>query len=266
MEWQYDNWNPTNDDVLVASYPKTGTTWMTAIVKNIIYRDSAEKLEMTKSISFLYSYLEQGIPLKYEVMEKLPWKRKIWGTHLPAPLVNMEKLKKNGCKIIYMVRNPKDQAVSWFHFCQKDPFIKSMEGYSENWDEFFNGYISGKQANCAKEGEWYPDHILSWYPYRNDDNVMFMAYEDLKKNTAVEVKKLCDFLNVKRSHDEILSIVKETSFDQMQTEAYGLNKSYFFRKGRVGEWKRRFTVLQSEQMDEKIEEKFSGTDIKFTYV
>ena len=35
----------------------------------------------------------------YEIMLKLPWKRKIWGTHLPAPLINMERLKKNGCKV-----------------------------------------------------------------------------------------------------------------------------------------------------------------------
>ena len=33
----------------------------------------------------------------------------------------------------------------------------------------------------SKEGEWYPDHILSWYPYRNDDNVLFLMYEEMKK-------------------------------------------------------------------------------------
>ena len=32
-----------------------------------------------------------------------------------------------------------------------------------------------------KEGEWYPDHILSWYPYRDQENVLFVMYEDLKK-------------------------------------------------------------------------------------
>ena len=31
-----------------------------------------------------------------------------------------------------------------------------------------------------KPGEWYPDHILSWYSHRNDKTVYFVAYEDLK--------------------------------------------------------------------------------------
>ncbi|CAK8681052.1 unnamed protein product [Clavelina lepadiformis] len=94
IKWQHDNWNPSKDDVLIASFPKTGTTWLTAIVKNLIYNDDVEMMKLTKSITFLYSYLERGLPLKFEIMEKLPWKRKIWGTHLPAPLINMERLKK----------------------------------------------------------------------------------------------------------------------------------------------------------------------------
>ena len=34
---------------------------------------------------------------------------------------------------------------------------------------------------CDKPGDWYPDHILSWYQYRDNKNVYFIFYEDMKK-------------------------------------------------------------------------------------
>ena len=33
----------------------------------------------------------------------------------------------------------------------------------------------------VKDEEWYPEHILSWYPHRDNKSVYFVAYEDLKK-------------------------------------------------------------------------------------
>lgn len=37
IEWAYDNWSPNKGDFLVASYPKTGTTWLREVVRQINY-------------------------------------------------------------------------------------------------------------------------------------------------------------------------------------------------------------------------------------
>ncbi|CAK8681091.1 unnamed protein product [Clavelina lepadiformis] len=269
VEWQYDNWTPTDKDVLVASYPKTGTTWTTQIVKSVIYKDDENMMALMKVITPNISYLESGTPKNYDIMLKLPWKRKIWGTHLPAPLINMERLKKNRCKIIYVMRNPKDQVVSWFNMNKNMPFNKTEEmakHFPAEWNAFFETLVNGKQPVHSKEGEWYPDHILSWYPYRNDDNVLFLMYEEMKKDPAKEIKKIADFLGVKRSDEEIGELVEATSFQSMKKEASKpMSQMSFFRKGKVADWKNQLTVAQSELMDEKFNEKLSGIDIKFTY-
>ncbi|XP_076813617.1 sulfotransferase 1C2-like [Clavelina lepadiformis] len=269
VEWQYNNWQPSEKDVLVASFPKTGTTWMSQIVKHIIYKDNEETLKMAKVLTANNTYLESGTPLNYEVMEKLPWERKIWGTHNPANLINMNRLMENKCKIIYVMRNPKDQFVSWYNMCMTFPHRKAeamAKLYPSDWNDFFQVYINGKQPMSDKEGEWYPDHILSWYPYRDQENVLFVMYEDLKKNPATEIGKIAKFVGVNRSDTEIDEIVEATSFESMKRDASNIhNQLSFFRKGQVGSWKNHFTVAQSELMDQKFREKISGTDITFTY-
>ena len=44
-----------------------------------------------------------------------------------------------------------------------------------------------------KPGEWYPEHILSWYPHRDNKTVYFVFYEDMKKvsRTSKELKCYC---------------------------------------------------------------------------
>ncbi|XP_076811758.1 sulfotransferase 1C2-like [Clavelina lepadiformis] len=124
------------------------------------------------------------------------------------------------------------------------------EYYPKDWNIFCKLSISGKQPVHLKEGEWYPDHILSWYPYRNDDNVLFLMYEEIKK----------------RSDEEINQIAEATSFENMKKKGVQLLSNVnFFRKGQIADWKNHFTVAQSELIDEKFNEKLSGIDIKFSY-
>lgn len=41
----------------------------------------------------------------------------------------------------------------------------------------------------------YFDHLLSWYAHRNNPNVLFVTYEELKKDTAGWILKLADFFS-----------------------------------------------------------------------
>ncbi|XP_076813618.1 sulfotransferase 1C3-like [Clavelina lepadiformis] len=227
-EWQYANWYPTVNDVLIASYPKTGTTWLTQIVKKVIYMNDTAQMAVANAVTQLHSYLENASEITFEVMQKLPWKRLIWETHYPAPIVNMDRVKKTSCKVIYIVRNPKDQLVSWFHMSQRIPTHRMApinSYYPADWVSFFDFFINGKQPNYARKNEWYPDHILSWYAYRNEKNVLFVMYEDLKEDPAKEIRKIANFLGVERSYEEIEKIVEATSFQTMKEEASPLTSS-----------------------------------------
>uniref|UniRef100_H2Z3S2 Sulfotransferase n=1 Tax=Ciona savignyi TaxID=51511 RepID=H2Z3S2_CIOSA len=266
-KWVYENWTPRKDDVLVASFRKTGTTWMRRILSYIFYKDEPNLLGLCKTLTMPHIYLETGFEWKFDFLDNLPLSRRILATHLPAELVNLEKIRNVGTKVIYMIRNPKDQAVSWCHFAPRTSNCSDAlsEMYPKDWNNFLRSYMAGEQLLVSKRGEWYPDHILSWHN-RHEENVMLVHYEVLKREFKPTIKRVADFLSTKLSDDDLERIERETSFDSMKIQAqHDERKCNMYRRGMVGDWKNHFTVAQSEQMDSLIANKLAGTDINFVY-
>ncbi|XP_078486766.1 sulfotransferase 1C2-like isoform X2 [Ciona intestinalis] len=232
VDFAYNDWKPWENDIVVSSYPKTEA--------------------------------------KYELWEKLPWKRRILGTHMSAGMMNLKRLRNSGVKIIYVMRNPKDQMVSMFNMSKNLPFPRENELVRSVLPSDFNDYVQaaldGKQNMFVKKGEGYLDHILTWYAHRNDDNVLLVQYEDMKQNPAPEILKVAKFLGVNMSEDQADKIAAMTSFEATKARMQNLTVvKDFFNKGTVGKWKNHFTVALSERVDQQVEEKLAGTDIKFKY-
>nr|CAB3266700.1 sulfotransferase 1C2-like [Phallusia mammillata] len=269
----YDQMEINESDILIASYPKTGTTWVVSIVHQILYGDNPADLEKYSALQFCFHYLEFGAVCKYEVFKKISFPRQVFATHLPEPLVNMKKFKANGAKLIYVIRNPKDQAVSWRHFAKGFAFAKSefwKPLLPEDEKEFYDVYLAGNQYAFAKKGEGYLECIKEWYKHKNDENVLFLVYEEMKKNPHNEIKKIADFIGKPLSDEQLNNVVEKTSFASMKKESEKTapdnnEGAQFFRKGQIGDWKNHLTVAQSELIDRKVKEILGDTDIQFIY-
>jgi hypothetical protein len=61
-------------------------------------------------------------------------------THLPYRCLPKEH-RENGGKVIHIIRNPKDVAVSAFYHYTKDKFV--LEYHSAVWEEFLDDFIRG---------------------------------------------------------------------------------------------------------------------------
>ena len=64
---------------------------------------------------------------------------------------------KSPAKYIYVMRNPKDTAVSLFHHTRAYPSYQ----YDGDWDDFFERFMSGN----VDHGYWF-DHVLQWWKHR----------------------------------------------------------------------------------------------------
>ena len=63
-------------------------------------------------------------------------------------------------------------------------------------------YLEGK----LEFGDYF-DHLLSWWPHRNDKNVLIMKYEDMKKDLKSSVTTIASFLGRNLSPEVITKIV-----------------------------------------------------------
>ncbi|CAM6031280.1 unnamed protein product [Sphagnum compactum] len=112
---------------------------------------------------------------------------------------------------------------------------------------------------------------------RNDSNLLFLKYEDMKEDLPSIIVKCAEFLNtgVTLNDDQIQEICDHLKFDKMQKNpAVNLepiigkqeeSPGKFIRKGQIGDWKNYMNDKISNQFDEWIDKKFSNTGLVFKY-
>ncbi|GMT33475.1 hypothetical protein PFISCL1PPCAC_24772, partial [Pristionchus fissidentatus] len=265
------------DDVVIASYPKSGTTWASEVLSAIAHEGNTELL---KSIR-----MDERVPW-IELDDKTWWikmfyvwknalfagpvsspKKRISFTHLPLELLP-RSIQEGKCKLLYIARNPKDQAVSYFHFHRMARFLGMQT--DTTWSEFLTLFCSGF-LYC---GSWF-EHVLGyWKLAKKNPQVKFICYEDMKKDLMGEMKGLEEFVGVSLTDEQRQKVVEHCSFDSMKDNKMAnrdgvmlLNEkiSKFMRKGVVGDWKNYFTITQSEEFDKLYTEKMKETGLNFEF-
>ncbi|XP_068117219.1 sulfotransferase 1B1-like isoform X2 [Hyperolius riggenbachi] len=253
------------DDVLIATYPKAGTTWTSEILDMIYCEGDSEKC-LRNDMYFRVPYLEfcvPGLPSGIQLLEAAPSPRLV-KTHLPIHMMP-ESFWEKKTKVIYVARNAKDVAVSYFFFHK---LVKSLPDAGP-WDTFLNNYMNGH----VFYGSWH-DHVKGWWEKRHEYNVLYLFYEDMKENPQREIQKILHYLDRHLSDDIVEKIAQHTSFEKMKnndtvnfknlpSDLINHSSSSFMRKGVAGDWKNHFTVAQNEKFDEDYERKMSTTDLHF---
>ncbi|XP_004627673.2 sulfotransferase 6B1 [Octodon degus] len=243
-----DTFEARSDDIVLASYPKCGSNWILHIVNEIIFTVSKKRCEYPE-----FPVLECGDSEKYERMKQFPSPR-ILTTHLHYDKLP-QSIFKNKAKILVMFRNPKDTAVSFFHFHNDVPDIPSYA----SWDEFLKQFMKGQVSWGS-----YFDFAINWSKHLDEENVKFILYEDLKEDLATGIKQIAEFFKFSLTGEQIQTISAQSTFSAMREksqETHGAVGPFLFRKGEVGDWKNLFSEAQNQEMDAKFKECLEGTSL-----
>lgn len=259
------------DDIFIATYPKTGTHWINEIVY-MVMKEAAEYDTNPKE----QSMLEWQTP---ESLASLPSPRVLNGHMLPYHLPKQVVPKK--VKVIHVMRNPKDVAVSFFNFSKNLPLIlpamdnKPFETFSE-----FLPYFTGEY------GVFWPMSIFEYYNEMekfiqdHPGQILHLCFEDMKKNPVEAVEQVAKFLNKYLSKELMADIAEKCSFknlkkadDKLKEDIkfstvkvpFKIETPQMYRKGEVGDWKNHFTVAENEQFDKLLNEHFKDNSWKFCY-
>ncbi|KAK6129754.1 hypothetical protein DH2020_036516 [Rehmannia glutinosa] len=267
-----------DSDVILASVPKSGTTWLKAltfcIVNRNIYTIDQNPL-LTCNPHTLVPFLEINLYLHKENpnLQHISSPR-IFATHMPFSILPDSIRNNSKCKIIFISRNPMDQFISFCHFSLENNLGKQTVPTLE-LDKAFNMFCEGIHSFGPI---W--DHMLGyWNAHLKDpEKVLFLKYEDLTEDITFYIKKIAEFLGSPFSLEEekqglIEQISKLCSFENLKnlevnkTDYHiGVAKiSSFFRKGEIGDWTNYLTPAMAERFQKIIESKMEGSGLTFKF-
>ncbi|XP_019849088.1 PREDICTED: sulfotransferase 1C2A-like [Amphimedon queenslandica] len=247
-------------DLYIVTYAKSGTTWTQQIVALI--QRGGEKNQ---------SHLMQVIPwleiIGKEAAFALSPPRTL-KSHLPYDMMPGRDPANSIGKYIYIARNPKDVAVSFYYHTKRH----SEYNFTGDWDCYFELFIKGE----VEFGLWF-DHVLSWWRHKDAKNILFLKYEDLKKDLPGSVKTIAQFMGYSLDDATIDKITRQSTFESMKDDPLATIDSLplkfpvvssstpFIRKGVIGDWKNHFTDEQSARFDAEYTKRMSGTGLVFDF-
>lgn len=247
-------------DICYTSYPKSGSTWLAYIIVMIVGEGEVPSDNTLRShlqwVESSYTY-----PRSLNELEALPSPR-IFKSHMPYRMALGGEPINNPCKYIYIARNPKDVAVSYYFFERG----KSWSGnYSGPWEHWLKMFMEGR----VQRGDWF-GHVLSWWDHKDSKNVLFLKYEDLKRSLVDEVVKISRFLGRPINDNVVKKIVEEVSFKNMKRNRFSNMHEIkefheFFRKGEIGSWKEQFTAEQNIHFEKLYADRMSESGLSFDF-
>ena len=131
-------------------------------------------------------FIEFGRHDSFALFAELPHPRAM-KTHVPYRYLpkSARELKS---KIVYIIRNPKDVMVSYYHLYRMNSTFGNFKG---TWNDYFQYFVDkGKILGFGNPYE----HTLGFWKHRHDDNLLIIFYEHIIANSKEVVSKVAEFL------------------------------------------------------------------------
>ena len=220
-----------DSDVFLVSYPKSGNTWVRFLLARYI---SGGKVDL--------SLTNQLIPdIGYNPQD-------ITGSLNPRIIKTHRPFTEQYKRVIYIVRDGRDVAVSYFHHLKKFRKIEASVRFSDYLDIFIEGKV-------GSFGQW-GGNVNGWLDGAKD--MLLIRYEDLLADTPRVLGSIVRYCALDFNEQKIIESVSACSLAELReiearqfNEIKGFSTSdpamYFFRKGVSGDWKNFFNENDERQ-------------------
>ncbi len=228
------------NDVFIASYPRSGNTWLRFLLSELLTGQAAE-----------FEFVRQTIPYigrHHRAPCLLPGDSRLIKTH--EPYCRIYK------KAIYLVRDCRDVVISEHSY-------QSMRGlYNTSFDNFLAHFLAGKVHGF---GSW-ADHVNSWLgaDLVDNTNLLVIKFENMRQNTEETCRKILDFLGVSVSIEATRNAIQNNSLHNMRKKEDAVRETRyrevravrtdlrFVNKGAVGGWRQGLNHQQVTCIEQQV--------------
>jgi len=268
--------------IWIASYPKSGNTYLRAFLSHYLYSKEIEpdfdllkkipKFERIETfqkvldknkINQNLDYLKYSIEVQRKLIKKFEQKNLIYKTHYFYGSINDYSFtdNKNTLLFIYIIRDPREVLISYANHNNISIDDQLKDFTSSN---IINTIGSETIVNWSL-------HYKSWKSFRSVPSI-FMKYEDLISNPKKNFEKLINFLSqymdIELDKKNLEETIEKTSFTNLKKleNTLGFQESNkeikFFRSGKIDSWKK---ILNKNQKN-KVEKAFNVEMKKLKYI
>ncbi len=216
------------DDTFLISYPRSGNTWTRFLIANLSHPQQP----------VTFANIERLIP-DAEAQSS----RYMRGIPSPRMVKSHSYFDPRYPKVIYIVRDPRDVALSYYDFSRKYRQIEDSYPLERYIDDFTTGHLLS-----AGWGTW-GENVASWiYARGARPGFLLLRYEDLKARPEQELRRIAEFLSIAASPELIRTAIERSSADRMREMEKTEGKNWvttkdkrsdipFIRTASVGGWK-----------------------------
>ncbi|CAL4112889.1 unnamed protein product [Meganyctiphanes norvegica] len=190
-------------------------------------------------------------------------------THLSPSLMSPNLL--TDAKVVYIVRNPKDVCMAYYHISRLAKYI--------SYDGSFGDFVSYFVNDQLMFGPYW-EYIREMWNQKEHPGLHIIQYENLMSTPDWEIKRLNFFLGTNLTEEQMAKIVKYTSLKAMKQRAvlplgynpdeiceeYAKKEGGFYECGGVGDWMVKMNKSQGTQIDSWTKQNSKGLEnLKFNY-
>ena len=258
---RWNDFSFRDDDVIIGTWAKSGTTWMQQILSQLVSQGKNEDFAFTAS-----PWLEMRVFPKDEVFQQLEAQqhRRFIKTHLPVDALRFSPQ----AKYIYIGRDVRDVVWSMYH--HHSNFTPQAYDMFNNTPGLVGPRLEPPKGDVVAyyhefldtdAGCFWPfwSHVQSWWNIRHLPNVLLVHFNNLRANTKAEIERIAAFLEIEVAQQAWPNILQHISLDYMKQQAAKFEMmdavfigggSTFVNKGTNGRWRDVLTPAEVKKADE----------------
>lgn len=263
----WDDFRFRDDDIIISTYAKSGTTWMQQIIAQMTLGGDPDA-----EVAELSPWMDLRIPPKEVKLQAVEAQtsRRFLKTHLPVDaLVFSPKAKylyigRDGRDVVWSLYNHHLNANQmWYDALNETPgrVGPPIERPPEDIRQYWRDWLD-------KDGHpfWsFWDNVTSWWAIRDLPNVRFVHFENLKRDMPGEMRKIAAFLDIAIDETRWDNILEYCTFEWMKANAaksvplggafWDAGPQIFIHRGVNGRWIETLTAEESAEYEQLAEEK-----------